>query len=234
MLSGTFALAYEGERTTAISAVATAVQVRDALLGLTGLEANAVSVGRSLVANTAGGYSYSVTFTASSVGGNVPALVSFGGNLRGNNANVHVCTGNSNVAPCLGTSSDGNALRGTFRLELLQHYTSNIPYDASGTTMKRYVGLWLIGCCCCCWHILCGRKRERRKKREERGKRREELLFYCAVVLLFCCMIFDSRACSLFSLLSSLFSLLFLFSLFSLFSLSPFFFLFFLSSLQLP
>lgn len=139
MLSGTFALAYEGERTTDISAVATAVQVRDALLGLTGLEANAVSVGRSLAANTAGGYSYSVTFTASSVGGNVPALVSFGGNLRGNNANVHVCTGNSNIAPCLGTSSDGNALRGTFRLELLQHYTSNIPYDASGTTMKRYV-----------------------------------------------------------------------------------------------
>ena len=126
MLSGTFALAYEGERTTDISAVATAVQVRDALLGLTGLEANAVSVGRSLAANTAGGYSYSVTFTASSVGGNVPALVSFGGNLRGNNANVHVCTGNSNIAPCLGTSSDGNALRGTFRLELLQHYTSNI------------------------------------------------------------------------------------------------------------
>ena len=56
MLSGTFALAYEGERTTDISAVATAVQVRDALLGLTGLEANAVSVGRSLAANTAGGY----------------------------------------------------------------------------------------------------------------------------------------------------------------------------------
>jgi hypothetical protein len=141
MLSGTFALAYEGERTVDISAVATDVQVRDALLGLTGLEANAVSVGRSVSANTAGGYAYSVSFTASSVGGNVPSLVAFGSNLRGNAAQVHVCTAGSSVSPCAGTSSDGNALRGTFRLELLQHYTQNIPYDASGTTMKSSLEL---------------------------------------------------------------------------------------------
>ena len=136
MISGTFTLAYEGESTIDISAVATDVQVRDALLGLNGIETGAVTVGRSAVANAAGGFAYSVTFTAQSVGGNVPSLVSFGSNLRGNAAAVHVCAGDSSVTPCAGDSSDGNAIRGTFRLELLQHFTAPIPYDASGTTMK--------------------------------------------------------------------------------------------------
>jgi hypothetical protein len=136
MITGTFALTYEGERTVDISAAATDTEVRDALLALQGIEAGAVTVGRSVSANAAGGYSYSITFTAQSVGGNVPSLVAFGQNLRGNDAKVHVCAGASNVSPCSAASRDGNALRGNFRLELLQHYTSPIPYDASGTTMK--------------------------------------------------------------------------------------------------
>ena len=55
----------------------------------------------------------------------MPSLVSFGSNLRGNAAAVHVCAGDSSVTPCAGDSSDGNAIRGTFRLELLQHFTAH-------------------------------------------------------------------------------------------------------------
>ena len=50
-----------------------------------------------------------------------------------NDARVDVCTGNSQTGKCAGVvSNEGNALRGSFKLELLQHFTAAIPYDAVG------------------------------------------------------------------------------------------------------
>ena len=132
-IGGEFTLSYEGYTTGAIPTGSSGTFVTNALNGLASIGAGGVTVVPTLATNDD---LYAVTFATALVGGNAPALVADITSMTGNDAKVTVCTDGSSVAPCVGSSVQGNAIGGTFTLTMLGHTTTPINHKAADSEMK--------------------------------------------------------------------------------------------------
>ncbi|RYY37437.1 hypothetical protein EON62_01115, partial [archaeon] len=133
-LGGTFTLALEGQRTSALPFDATAGEMQTALEALSNVDAVVVAREGPSMRNE---YTWFVTFTGFQVGGNVPALVANASLLQGLGAAVTVCdaTSAAATAACAHVTPlvrDGNELGGTFSI------SGSVPLsvDASAADVK--------------------------------------------------------------------------------------------------
>ncbi len=114
--------------------------IQNEIISLDTVENNGVVVNYVPLPNGGPELLFSVEFTGEGVGGNVPCLQIADMDVYGTNADVKIiCDGESFVARNgvdFFTSESGNALKGSFRLELRGHITDPIPYNASEDTMK--------------------------------------------------------------------------------------------------
>jgi hypothetical protein len=129
-MSGTFALSYRGQRTTEIPVVATAEQVRAALLSLTTVTDLEVTRSATSMNN---GYRWYVTFLSGD--GKVDRLVPDGAYLGGQDAVVNlydavlITTHKEQV-----TTHD---ITGTFKIHLGEERTSALPFDCTSGAMEE-------------------------------------------------------------------------------------------------
>lgn len=135
-LGGQFRLSFGGEQSALIPADATEGQLKDALQQLPTVDSVDVrsvpppelppalppafgapgAFREAGLEGPIGERGWAVTFTSDFNAGDLPALVPSASLMTGNGADVVVCVSNSTSAPCMGHSTDGNQLGGSFNV----------------------------------------------------------------------------------------------------------------------
>jgi len=119
-IKGNFRVEYDGHTTGLLDNDATDVALKDALETLPSIDT--VNVIRGTV-DDEGGFAWTVTFSSHANKGNLTSMTiddswleATGGGCGKCGVHAVVCTGGSEVAPCMGNSVEGNDLDGTFTL----------------------------------------------------------------------------------------------------------------------